>query len=347
MDGIVINSQFQTVKENVSIFDALKACNLPVTSNGFIRCPSPNHNDKNPTNCKVYADTNRVYCHACGYSADIFDVWQSVKSCTHIDAVNALRNLSKHTVNNPSIKPIRKKESLSKATETNRAEAHKELSKMAKITHQNLLKDEGVLEVVKGYGYTIETIKRHKLGLCNHHKHLTIPIKIDSFYHDIRRYQPDSKIKYRPWKIGTGKNVFWGMDKIRPNTGQKIALVSGVSDRLISEQNGLTAVCPTTGESSINLNQFKKTGLAQRLEGNTVFYFPDNDDAGRRSVKPAIESVTSCNGTCVVVDLSENGTIPENQRKDLKDFFLNCPSQKNFLNLISFSRVFYPSCNQS
>ena len=89
------NNAFQVIRDTVSITDTLNACNLSITVDGFIQCPSQKHTDKNPSNCKVYTDTNRVYCHDCGYNGDIFDVYQTINGGTQIDALNALRKLKR------------------------------------------------------------------------------------------------------------------------------------------------------------------------------------------------------------------------------------------------------------
>ena len=306
----------------------LERLGIARSGNGNYTCvDSSAHKNGDKTPSMSVIDDARVYCHACQFKGDIFDVWQVVNGGSQVDALNELRKL-----NGGSYKPSKKKangqpEPPQPPEETPPTVSPAELAKFAKITHNNLLKDSLFLsQVVHRYGYTLETVKRFELGKCSHLNQLTIPIKIDGVYSDIRRYSPAGNVKYRPWKKGTGTNVFWGMDEIKKDHSTPVFIMSGVSDRLAFYQNikGFTAICPTTGEGAINANQFRKTGLTERLSfsGAEVFYIPDNDDTGRRTIQNVREAVENCGAFFRVFDLSEGGRLPKDIRKDLKDFFI-------------------------
>jgi len=331
-------SEFQKIKDTVSMYHVLDVLRIKrgVTKNYHCINTTAHYNGDNRPSMSVLSN-KRVYCHACQYKGDIFDVWQLVDGGTRVDALNALRNLSDQPRNQKQ-KPFKeKKESHSETLkeENEPVITSAELAKYANITHQNLMNDQNFKDGVIKYGYSIEAIEHFKLGKCNNHNHLTIPIKINGIYHDIRRYSTKKDPKYSAWKRGTGSNVFWGMDAIDSDTRQ-VYLTTGISDRISFFQTMMNdedhefalgeyrpaIICPTTGENSINLNQFKKTGLIELLRNKNVFYVPDNDEAGRQTIPRVVQDLVDINAIVEVVDLSECGKVPTEQRKDLKDFFI-------------------------
>ena len=331
-------SEFSKIKKQVSIGVIVDHLCLDVDDNDRIICPNPKHQDIKPS-CKLYKNNNTFYCYSCRVHGDIFELFRLIKGCNSIEALNSIRRLLNN--NNLSSNPVKQIKPIKQSKERKAVEppvSTDELKRLAMITHYNLMKQNTpeareMMDYLLEQTYILRIIEKLKLGLCKHTGKLTIPIIIDGVCYDIRRYNLNPKegeAKYLPWKTGTGKNRFLGMDLIKSDSKfQEIYLCSGISDLIVAQSHGLLAICPTTGENSINKRQLEVTGLGEGFRGNLVFYIPDTDEAGQATIPVVIEALKSFGCICVVIDLSEGGTAPKN-RKDLKDFFKEGKTIRDF-----------------
>ena len=71
----------QKLKTDISIQSACAIAGIPVSRNGFIKCPDHLKNmgkpDKKATNCKIYPHS--YVCYACGAKGDIFSLVKGYK----------------------------------------------------------------------------------------------------------------------------------------------------------------------------------------------------------------------------------------------------------------------------
>lgn len=63
-------------------------------SNFMVSCPSPDHRDANPS-CSVYTDSERFYCHACGFTEDAIGLVSKLKQ---LDFINSIKWLKENNV---------------------------------------------------------------------------------------------------------------------------------------------------------------------------------------------------------------------------------------------------------
>lgn len=333
---------FQDAKRAISIDEVLRRLGVSFHQKKHFKCINPSHNDESPS-MSIYRRDNIVKCWSsgCGLIEDVTGVVAVVKGVSKGEALDIINEW----VNSPSVGtssyPVESLADKEEETSTNAKFPPSRLMRLANIAHQNLLgatTDDGTpypVFLASQYGYSIETIKRFKLGMNTpdrskelvfpNDRHLLIPVIIDGVCHDIRRYNlahQKGQPKYKAWATGTGRNRFIGSDLIDPNVEfLELYMVSGVSDYLTARQRGLQAIAPTSGEGQINASQLKITGLGEKLGGHLVFYIPDTDHAGQETIKTVVDALGEFGCDCWVIDLSEGGTVPPEKRKDLKDYF--------------------------
>jgi hypothetical protein len=254
-----------------------------------VRCPFPHDKGSEDQNASASFNTkHRIYkCFTCtaegrdeGMSETSFI--SRVFSTTYENAIK-LRNM---VMDGDT-------ESLSKTTEL--------------LLNNSLLMD--YLEIERGF--TVETIKRYKLGYTG--DGIIYPVILEGLLFDTRTYNPDPQ-NGEP-KIKSRKNATallfpydeWVSDN-RPTL-----LTAGEADTLIGRQNGFNAVESTGGEGGIPKILLKK------FNRKKVYVVYDCDEAGRKAALRMAFYLKDSGADVWIVDLGLAGTKED---KDLTDYFV-------------------------
>src|SRR4030065_436143 len=139
-------------------------------------------------------------------------------------------------------------------------------------------------QYLKDHGINAESIKRFHIDWDD--SQLNIPIKnIDDQIiwtkHRNLEYDPDDK-NSKKYINDTGSKV--ALFNIRSHSTKKtIILTEGEIDAIKLDQEGIPAISPTAGAETFNRE------LASQLEGKTVYIVYDNDEAGNKGNRKALE----------------------------------------------------------
>lgn len=210
--------------------------------------------------------------------------------------------------------------------------------------HQALMKLTGPIRKVlsERRGLSDNTLKRFQLGWDG--ERVTIPV-YDEFNQlaNFRRYKWNSTEDQ--WKalnyvdeIGNsyGEVRIFGMESLVDESIEEIIWCEGELDRVIAEQNGFPAACPTSGAGA-----WKPEWVRYFKNKKKVFVVQDNDTAGKLATQKI------CNKLWRVVDVY---TInwPENfiNKGDITDYFVKCKmSKEDFRNLLDGATKYTDALN--
>lgn len=101
-------------KEEVPVSSVLSHFDWKANAYGNIRCPNPEHDDKNPS-CKVNKTKNTVRCFACGETWDVINLYRHLSAkvnseeISFIQAVKRLLELEDYSSNFNNCTPIKMK----------------------------------------------------------------------------------------------------------------------------------------------------------------------------------------------------------------------------------------------
>lgn len=205
--------------------------------------------------------------------------------------------------------------------------------------HQNLLNLTGpIQEVLRDRrGYTLETIKRFQLGWDG--ERITIPI-FDEFNTlvNFRRYKWNStddqwKVLNYEDQLGNtyGEVRIFGMENLLNDAIEEIVWCEGETDRILAEQYGFPAACPTSGAGS-----WRPEWTRYFRNKKRVYVFQDNDTAGKIAAQKICEKLYRVTEVRV-------GIWPEGfaVKGDITDFFVKAKqSAEDFRKLLDCSEVF-------
>ena len=79
------------IKDSIDVKELLAFLNRRVNRHGMTNCIAPDHEDKNPS---MWAGKTSCGCYACGYHGDCFDIVQTVKGCSFMEALCFCAELS-------------------------------------------------------------------------------------------------------------------------------------------------------------------------------------------------------------------------------------------------------------
>jgi DNA primase len=116
----------------------------------------PFHKDSDPS-FTVYPEGGSWYCYGCGRHGSIFDLVMAARSCDFWDAVLYLGERCGI--------PAPEKSDAEKAEIAVQQSCERVLDEYAEKSHQNLLKNEAVIEYLANRGITGESVKRYLLGI--------------------------------------------------------------------------------------------------------------------------------------------------------------------------------------
>ena len=169
-------------------------------------------------------------------------------------------------------------------------------------------------------GLTDETLKRFKLGWDG--ERVTIPVYDEyNVLSNFRRYKWNSdndqyKVLNYQDEHGNayGEVKIFGVDRIIDEEVPYVVWCEGEMDRVITEQKGFPAACPTSGAGT-----FKPEWTRLFRNKKKVFLAQDNDEAGRNATKRLCEKLYRVVDVYVV-------TWPEDfpNKGDLTDYFTKC-----------------------
>lgn len=188
--------------------------------------------------------------------------------------------------------------------------------------HQALMKLTGPIRQVlrERRGLTDETLVRFQLGWDG--ERITIPI-YDEFNTlvNFRRYKWNSKDDQ--WKVLNyvdehgntyGEVRIFGIENLVNDDIEEVVWCEGEMDRIIAEQYGFPAACPTSGAGT-----WKPEWIRYFRNKKRVYIVQDNDEAGRNATKKLCEKL--CRAVEVyVINWPED--FPH--KGDITDFFVKC-----------------------
>lgn len=167
-------------------------------------------------------------------------------------------------------------------------------------------------------GFTDETLNRFQLGWDG--ERVTIPI-YDEFNNvvNFRKYKWNSDndqyklINYQDEYGNTyGEVRIFGIENLINEDLGFVVWTEGETDRMIAEQYGFPAACPTSGAGS-----WKPEWLRYFRSKERVYLAQDNDDAGRTATKKLAEKMNKATDVYII-------TWPEGfpEKGDITDFFV-------------------------
>ncbi len=188
--------------------------------------------------------------------------------------------------------------------------------------HSALMKLTGPLREVLRVrrGLTDDTLKKFRLGWDG--ERLTIPIYDEyNTLVNFRRYKWNSNedqykvINYQD-ELGNsyGEVRIFGVDRLIDEDTEYIVWCEGEMDRIITEQYGFPAACPTSGAGT-----FKPEWARLFRNKKRVYLAQDNDEAGRNATKRLCEKLYRIVDVYVV-----NWPDDFPDKGDLTDFFTKC-----------------------
>lgn len=186
-------------------------------------------------------------------------------------------------------------------------------------------------------GYTRETLKRFQLGWDG--ERITIPI-FDEFNGlvNFRRYKwnsTDDQWKVLNYEDSLGNTYgevrIFGIENLLDESIEEIVWCEGETDRILAEQYGFPAACPTSGAGS-----WRPEWTRYFRNKKRVYVLQDNDLAGRNAAQKICEKlyrVTEARIPSWPEDFAEKG--------DITDFFVKAKqSKEDFRKMLEDSKVF-------
>lgn len=188
--------------------------------------------------------------------------------------------------------------------------------------HRELLNLSGSLREVlrEKRGLTDDTLKKFSLGWDG--ERVTIPVydEYNSLV-NFRRYKWNSTndqykvLNYRD-ELGNmyGEVRIYGVDRLIDEDTSYVVWCEGEMDRIITEQEGFPAACPTSGAGT-----FKPEWTRLFRNKERVYLAQDNDEAGRNATQRLCEKLYRVVDVYII-------NWPENfpDRGDLTDYFTMC-----------------------
>jgi DNA primase len=231
-------------------------------------CLCPFHDDERPS-LGVNMTTSLYNCLACGESGDVFTFYQKIHSC---DFREALERIAREEVGLVAETPRPKQQ---KPQPAQTAERRTIPHSVAEEWHQALLaNDKALSSLMQLRGYTLDTIKRFKLGYIEKDKRVSIPIYDEAGdLINIRRYSPGGKQdpKFLPYQRGYGRAAWFPIEALQ---GDEILLLEGEPDTMLAIQLGLPGLCQTSGCETF------KAEWVPLFKGKKVWICYDIDQGG-------------------------------------------------------------------
>lgn len=242
------------------------------------------------------------HCFGCGAEGSVFQFIQQLKGVDFKEAFRIVADFSgsKIKLNNSEIPQ------------------HRPLldPKLPAKYLDNLLKAKDTLAFLqKRRGYTLDTIKKYKIGWDG--SRYTFPIYDEhGILRNIRRYhakKANKMISYGTKKYTYGEGRIYGLDEMLKRKNETIHLHEGEPDKLLASQHKFLAVSGTVGA------QTWKPEWTEYFRGRDVVLFYDMDPQGREGAEKACRSLTGVAKTVKNAELPVKGT---KQEKDYTDYFL-------------------------
>ena len=288
------------------------------TSKNFT-CLNPNHADHTPS-MTFYDDDNKVYCHGCGVSWDIFDLYAVQHLGATPDADNRLLynfadvyNALAQKLSIPTMKRKPEQAQRSKISQINQRFIELSQRSIDSQPSQDYLKKRGIsLELAKQYhlGYLdkwVNPVTALKGMHTTPTPRLIIPTSRDSYLaRDTRTDIPDSQQNYKKVKQG-GQHLFNRQALL--DDSKPLFIVEGEIDALSIMQVTNKANAVGLG-STTNLKLLKQTiqHIRQEKQKNHTTYSPtilsalDNDSAGELATRQLEQICNNLNLDCYEVN---------------------------------------------
>lgn len=279
-----------------------------------VHCPF--HQDDNPS-LSVNIDTGLWCCHACGEKGNGIQFLAKIKNLSFKEAAREIQNrfyrgtaLKKTRENNKKLQLIP--------------------PEVAEKFHAELLENKKALEFLKKKrGWTLETVKRFKLGYDNHR--VMIPI-FDEFGRlvNIRKYSPSgASPKFLHWDEGFGEARWFPIENLQHD---EVVLFEGEPDTILANQLGINALTQTAGANTF------KDKWAELFKGKKVWICYDNDETGRTGAQKAAAILARTANEVRIIELPVVG-----DKEDFTDWVLKYGGTKEaFEYLMAEAPVYEP-----
>ncbi len=164
------------------------------------------------------------------------------------------------------------------------------------------------LKVLNDMGITDQVIKDYNLGFDG--QRFWIPIKDkDGIFRNVRKYDPNSKIKVISFSKGYGDRRLWPIENLNSST---IYIMEGEKDTLIALSNGLNAVTSTSGGSNWN------TDWGELFKDKKVIICMDIDHSGLLGAQKRAANIKKFANEIKIIEFPLD--IEEYPRGDFADY---------------------------
>ena len=206
--------------------------------------------------------------------------------------------------------------------------------------HSYLLDNKSILDkFIDKTNYTLETIKKYKIGYEENAQRITFPIFNESNECiNIRRYdfgKKKQKLKYLNYTDTKGK---YGAMKLYPIDAldkKKVLLCEGERDAIFARQKGYNALTVTSGAGSFS------RGFVPKFKDKIVYICYDIDNSGQKGSLRVAKYLMNVASKIYIVEL--NKVINEPPNADLSDFFqLHNFTTDDFNELLKDTKEFEP-----
>lgn len=228
------------------------------------RCPLPNHRDSTPS-FNVYPDRH-AHCYGCGFHGDVTDIWSAIRGLN--PGIEAAIDLARtHSIRLPDRDPIKE------AEEQSRRQQEIKYARIAKSSHEELLRQPRIAEYWQARGFDDELQKRFLLGSNRDGTSAIIPFWHRGRIYGIIRRQLQRDPKYL---LPEAKNFPNGYKPLFIPTALQgdVYIVEGFVDALALAAMGFNVVA--IGGNKISSKQLEDL---QRFSED-LFILPDADRSG-------------------------------------------------------------------
>lgn len=295
----------------------------------------PLHDDQNTKSLNFNVKTGLFKCHGCQKTGNVITFHATLRGLPNPMAVQELKMWQKNRPPRP-----------------HHEEKPKEKERKPPISpdviesmHQALLNSPATIKKLeKTRGWSLDVLKKFKVGWHQGHRRVSIPIKENGEYVDVRLYAPAPKEigkdkdgnpifepKIKSWAKGYGGTRLFPEpeEAVQEINGQRwIKIVAGEPDCLCAWSHGIKCVTVTGGEGSWNKDWNDEYGVFSGATNVIIIY--DNDETGRRgTLKVASNLLTYAPDRKVVSILWPTGF---KEKGDITDWFIESGNSREGLN---------------
>jgi hypothetical protein len=286
-----------------------------------LRAPCPAHDDNSPSfSVSLSTGAGKCFNPECVFGNG-FNMYQFLAHVEQITLSEAEERInSEHNEKFPHVRADKKTKAKPKFPYT-QADIEKNVAAL-------LDSSSAVNYLVQECGWTHDTIKKFEVGYSLEEQAYWVPIKVNLQIVNIRKYKPNSKMK---WFSVTdfGEARLFPVDNLKEET---VYIMEGEKDCILACQLGLNAVAPTCG-----CGTFKTEWKKDFVDKHVVICY-DVDPAGRDGAHKVYSVIGHVARSVKIIELP----LKEPENGDFTDYILQGNRIQDFHALVQSTEVMAP-----